>query len=73
MAGVVQHISFAVFPRFQVMSMAATTAFEVANLVLGEADGQIDERPGEVLGLHNFRWSVVLPAANEASKSFSTG
>ncbi|WP_429256624.1 hypothetical protein [Paraburkholderia sp. GAS334] len=53
--------------------MAATTAFEVANLVLGEADGQIDERPGEVLGLHNFRWSVVLPAANEASKSFSTG
>jgi len=56
-------------PRLQVMSMAAT----VANLVLGEADGQIDERPGGVLGLHNFRWCVVLPAANEASKSFSTG
>lgn len=31
-----RHIGFAVFPRLQVMSMATTTAFEVANLVLGE-------------------------------------
>jgi transcriptional regulator GlxA family with amidase domain len=31
-----QNIGFAAFPGFQVMSMAATTAFEVANLVLGE-------------------------------------
>jgi transcriptional regulator GlxA family with amidase domain len=32
----VQQIGFAAFPQFQVMTMAATTAFEVANLVLGE-------------------------------------
>ena len=31
-----QNIAFAAFPGFQVMSMAATTAFEVANLVLGD-------------------------------------
>jgi transcriptional regulator GlxA family with amidase domain len=33
---VVQHIGFVVFPNFQVMGFAAITAFEVANLTVGE-------------------------------------
>jgi transcriptional regulator GlxA family with amidase domain len=32
----VQQIGFVIYPNFQVMSFAAITAFEVANLVLGE-------------------------------------
>src|ERR1700761_4674238 len=32
----VHRIGFVVFPKFQVMGFAAITAFEIANLVLGE-------------------------------------
>ncbi|RVN79248.1 GlxA family transcriptional regulator, partial [Sinorhizobium meliloti] len=50
-------IGFVVFPRFQLMGFAAVTAFEMANLALGETVYEIEllsEAGGEVKSSAGF-------------------
>ncbi len=62
-------IGFVVFPNFQVMGFAALTAFEVANLVLGEDAYKItllSEAGGLVKSSAGFR---VEPKPSERRNS----
>ncbi|MCA1439399.1 GlxA family transcriptional regulator [Ensifer sp. IC4062] len=61
-------IGFVVFPRFQLMGFAAVTAFEMANIALGEPAYEIEllsERGGEVKSSAGF--GVLTKAFDEAA------
>ncbi|THK35884.1 GlxA family transcriptional regulator [Ensifer sp. MPMI2T] len=62
------HIGFVVFPRFQLMGFAAVTAFEMANITLGEQAYEIEllsERGGEVKSSAGF--GVLTKAFDDAA------
>ncbi|ERI52952.1 hypothetical protein N878_04300 [Pseudomonas sp. EGD-AK9] len=59
----VHHVGFVVFPNFQVMSLAAVSAFEMANIAIGEAFygmHLLSEQGGPVLSSAGF--AVVTEA-----------